>query len=120
MSEPSKLFREIFMSCGGGTPVATCSCGTIHYSDSLAYDEGEKEALEKRAALEPTRYYHQPYDGVGVYEIMGRVFVDGCPCDYTFKLEKLLLSDRTSIAKYLRELAKLELQDAEQRVKEAP
>ena len=110
--EISKFFDEAFLGSGGGTPVATCSCGRTTYCDSDHYEEGEREDLDSSRNADPQRMLYIEDDYVSIYVLWDITFVFGCPCGGLKNLENQIWHHRAQIAKYLAIRARANVADA--------
>lgn len=111
--EVSTFFDAAFLGCGGGTPVAECSCGRTTYCDSDHYEDGEREELDLQRAGRPGQVFYIEEGSVGVYEVLGATFVFGCPCDGLRRLEERIWKHRNEISRYLTARARAQLEDAQ-------
>lgn len=98
----TKWFTEAFLGTGGGSPVQECACGRVHFSDSMHYDEGEKEELFAKQEKNPKKYiYDGASDGVSYVDMDGSTFVDGCECNGVQRYERFIWANRARIIEYL-------------------
>lgn len=87
----------------GGTPVATCNCGRIHYvANGENMDDGELADLERKRGEDKKGIYVRRSEGdsVGIIEVGGVVHVWGCECGSLDKIENFLWSNRDWIIRY--------------------
>lgn len=116
MVELDEDFEEVFLGCGGGSPVIECGCGRKCYAeDSRHYEAGELERLQEMRSLQPRRY--EEFAGaetVSGYEILGRMYVYGCPCDYAKMAQKALWRHREQILQYISRRNRRELERAKE------
>jgi hypothetical protein len=87
----------------GGTPVATCQCGRIHFAESGEnMDPGELDALKAKRKADPSKYITAEGDGVGVITFNGVTHVWNCPCESLARIEEWIWAHRETITRYLR------------------
>ena len=107
---------ELFMECvtDGGTPSAKCGfCGMTTIGRPNDYGDVGPE-LYAKAESDPRRYRVDPLnDSVSVGELAGSIVVYGCPCNGARRYEDFIWSHRRMIARYLKERAAKELQEAQ-------
>ena len=117
---PKKEVSEIFLDAfraGMGTSDRVCDmCGRHVFADSVGYEEGELEGLQKAALAAPDKYVDLSgqCDGVSIGRIEGKYFVIGCPCndDTLTRYENWIWLHRFQISQYLRIRAKMEMDQA--------
>ena len=111
--ECSPLFLDVIGDSRAGSFCITCSCGRAHFTVADAdYEPGELDRLISRAAVDPDRYM-QHSTWISSIEVLGRLWVDGCPCNWGPNIEQLLRSDPLRIVRYLRALAEVRREHAE-------
>lgn len=97
-----------------GTPKAECGCGRLCFgSDSQWIDDGELQGLLAKAAASPKTCTALGGDGVLVYQILGRTYVDGCECDYANRVAEILWDHREEVCHYIASRAESELAKAQ-------
>ena len=98
----------------GGTPVATCQCGRIHYTGmGTDMDPGELEKLEAKRKAQPEKYIPDPdNDSIGVVTFNGVTHVWNCPCESLARWEEWIWNNRELITRYLRARIDSELKAA--------
>jgi hypothetical protein len=108
----SDLFVEAFRAGVGSTDAICELCGR-HVFGRGSYEEGELEALRKKAQEQPDKYVDwTEYDGVSLGEIDGKRFVLGCCPENLRKYEDWILAHRRNIVEYLKTRAKERLDQA--------
>jgi hypothetical protein len=111
MSKPefSRLFQETFMRHGGGAPLIDCGCGRTNFGTGADHLDVQLER-----ARTSTRYVHHATDvGVMAYEILGRIYVWGCPCEWAAYVEQQLWDNRAQILEYIKGRSRTYLRDQE-------
>ncbi len=104
--------------CNSGSQVVDCEqCGRIHFdSTSEAMGEVELNEFLQKAKDEPEKYIG--HDGfVSWGNVMGKSTVADCPCNFLGYFEKVLWSHRHLISRYLIEMSKQRLKDAQETMK---
>lgn len=120
--EASEEMEEAFR-LGIGTTDATCQLCGIHFfasgDQSLGYEAGELEELQRLAAQQPEKYQELKLDdGVSIGEINGIRFVIGHGCTGLRKYEDFIWGARRGIAKYLKRRAQDRLATAKDDVEQ--
>jgi hypothetical protein len=97
----------------GGTPVATCHCGRIHFvANGANMDEDELQGLEAKHKAEPARYIPGDGDSIGICTFNGVSHVWNCPCESLARAEEWIWAHREIITRYLRARLDAELKSA--------
>lgn len=115
--KPSELFQDAFRA-GIGTTNADCELCGVHVfcsgSQSLGYDKGELEELQKKAKEQPDKYVEwADSDGVSIGKIGGKQFIIDHDCPALRQYENFIWAYRFQIAEYLTKRAEEELEDAQ-------
>lgn len=113
----SEEMEEAFR-LGIGTTDATCQLCGVHFfasgDQSLGYEAGELEKLQRLAAERPEKYQELALDdGVSIGEIVGMRFVIGHGCTGLRKYEDFIWGYRRGIAEYLKKRAQDRLATAQ-------
>jgi len=99
---PTELFERLVIDAG--TPRGTCGfCGREHIASDGHLDEGELEGFRKKSAISPQRYREHACHSVGIGELNGITWVEGCECNSAWKYENFIWSHRRLIIEYLKE-----------------
>lgn len=106
MPKASEEFENAFRA-GIGTTNADCEVCGVHVfasgENSMGYEPGELETLQKKAAEQPDKYQELAMsDGVSIGQINGLQFVIDHGCDKLFKYEQFIWGDRKNIVCYIK------------------
>lgn len=104
---PSELFTKSLR--GGGSSSVYCNCGRTHYAPSNLYNSEDEEDYDTMLN-ECLREQRADPDGIVIdyendfvrgYDIDGKTFVDGCPCNGLRKYEDWIWNNKDVIRDYL-------------------
>jgi hypothetical protein len=117
MPRASEAFEDAFRA-GIGTTNADCQVCRVHVfasgDNSMGWEPGELEALQKKAAAQPDKYQELGMsDGVSLGEINGLQFVIDHGCEKLYKYEQFIWGDRRQIAEYLKKRVATKQADAQ-------
>jgi hypothetical protein len=106
MPKASEEFEDAFRG-GIGTTNANCEVCGVHVfasgDNSMSWEPGELEALQKKAAANPDKYQELAMsDGVSLGQINGLQFVIDHGCEKLYRYEQFIWGDRRQIAEYIK------------------
>jgi len=106
MPKASESFEDAFRA-GIGTTDAKCEVCGVHVfgsgDNSLGWEPGELEALQKKALEQPDKYQELAMsDGVSLGEINGLQFVIDHGCEKLHRYEQFIWGDRKKIVEYIK------------------
>lgn len=118
--QASEKFEDAFRA-GMGTTSANCElCGKYVFASgeqSLGYEPGELEALQKKAEENPSKYQELAMsDGISLGQIGGQQFVIDHGCTGLRKYEDFIWTYRKQIVEYLKARTSERLEDAREDV----
>jgi len=100
MIKASEMFWDSFID--GGSIVADCACGRVHFSrcETNDWENGELEELLKNEEKSPDKYIGTNDDSVAVAMISGVGFCYNCPCNGAARYENFIFDHESEIIKY--------------------
>lgn len=112
----SEEFEDAFRA-GIGTTSAKCEVCGVHVfasgDNSLGWEPGELEDLQKKAAANPDKYQELAMsDGISLGQVNGLQFVIDHGCEKLGRYERFLWADRRQIIEYIKK--RTEARKAEQ------
>lgn len=104
-NERQKRFSRAFVHASTLCSIR-CRCGRVHFTSAVGhgdYDDGELEALQRKAAAFPDKYCEtSAYDHIEWAMVNGEQVVPDCPCGYAERIAKFAEDHAHDLCQYLR------------------